>query len=320
MPSKNSAIASAPIPATKDQNGNVIIWNVKEGYSQMSRRTVNDNNDDDAFAAAQDRAVSETAPASNIPNLKDKPKKEDIPEQVAPFTATWALAEAVTPSMVRTRHALLGYQACQKKLIELDSGLCIAACAKPGGDGPKELVLVYYVTEDANGDRRVVEYDLKTSKPRVLSTDLSTDPNDATRLCALYFTPPGEQKDVPYCFFQKNGKVFEYRTQKNSSSELTGITGARSPTPLAACRYQHKVYLFWLSSGFNLMYSTRSNGQWTPGTIVPAAQDGSRPDQADAQSDISVVPDEEKKLIAIYYKMQDSDNDVDEYIWKIIDS
>lgn len=65
------------------------------------------------------------------------------------------------------------------------------------------------------------------------------------------------------------------------------------------------------------MYSSRSAGQWTSGTTVPAPAGGHQPFKADTQSDLSVVADEEKGQITIYYKQVDSDNEVDAYVWKV---
>jgi hypothetical protein len=303
------------------------VWNVADGYVQLARRTDKDDDlqkpvvgkpphdqpDNDLIAAPDNRAP--------LTKLGDPPAET---KQVAPFQSTWSFAEAVTPSLtrvfaVRDDYAVClispGYHPLKRATAKTFS---IAACSKPDSDGPDhEKVLVYYVVEDDNGDRRVAEYNIKANKAYILSTDLSSDASDATRLCAIYYAPPGETTEEPYIFFQKKDKIFEYRTQKNSSSQLTGITDLRSPTPLAICRFNKKVYLFWLSSTYHLMYSIRSAGEWTSGTTVPAPAGGHQPFKADTQSDLSVVADDDKGQITIYYKQVDSDNEVDAYVWKV---
>lgn len=105
MPSKNSAIASAPIPPTKNQSGNNLVWNVADGYVQLARRTDKDDDlqkpvvgkpphdqpDNDLIAAPDNRAP--------LAKLGDPPAET---KQVAPFQSTWSFAEAVTPSLVST--------------------------------------------------------------------------------------------------------------------------------------------------------------------------------------------------------------------------
>ncbi|GAP85317.1 hypothetical protein SAMD00023353_1002040 [Rosellinia necatrix] len=304
------AFAAALNPAKKEE---IFIWYLKDGCAQVERKAVRDFLDeptsrtpasvraetDDDFVAAADAAAPNYEPFSSCVNFGC------AAHETAMFV--FGIRDDKAVCMVSPTYCKLA-----KKAVATE--YTIAACArhKQGTPGALEKVSVFYIEKPTNENVKVKQFDLDTRK----YSTLVASPNQDSQLCATYMVPVGHTTKVPFVFYQRGTTIVEHDTVNKIDNVLTKISGIPKTTPLATCEFQNSTFLFWLSSGFVLMYCRRQDGKWGQATAVPANPGGSEPQIADTQSDLAVVAYPAKNCILIYYLAKDSEQDYDYFTWK----